>query len=182
MRNKKILLCFVIVLCCIFIIIFPLILIKVSFKINYIDVIEENLMQFSENSQLNENLVLAVIKAESNFNENAVSSANAYGLMQLQFATAKEMANEDKLMLADLFNPNINISLGIKYLNYLFSMFEDKQLVLISYNAGPNRVKEWMNNNQLYVKNGQYITPYKETTNYLNKVLLYEEIYKKIRG
>lgn len=154
------------------------------YKQKYVNIIEENLKEISLNNQsLNVNLVLAVIKAESSFNERAKSSKDAYGLMQLTFPSAKETAEKlnKEITVEDLYNPNINIKLGINYLNYLFSIFDDKQLVILSYNAGFNKVKSWIDNNELQVVNGIYQTPYKETNNYINKIIKGEKIYNFLK-
>jgi len=102
--------------------------------------------------------------------------------MQLTYPTAKEVASKLNLEITieDLYKPEINIKLGINYINYLFTIFNDKQLVLISYNAGFNKVKSWQENNELIYKNGIYTTPYGETNNYLKKVLHNEKIYNLI--
>lgn len=154
-----------------------------SFKKSYLNIIENNLNDITiNNPNLTKNLVLSIIKQESKFNEKAKSGSDAFGLMQLTYPTAKEVANKLNLEISinDLYKPDINIKLGINYLNYLFTIFEDKQLVIISYNAGFNKVKIWQQNNELKIKKGIYITPYKETTNYLRKVLQNEKIYNII--
>lgn len=154
--------------------------IKISFKTEYKSLIEENLNAITLNSlNLNTNLVLSIIKQESKFNKSAKSNKDAFGLMQLTYPTALEVAKKLNLEISieDLYKPNINIKLGINYLNYLFSIFEDKQLVILSYNAGFNKVKSWQNDNKLKKENGVYITPYKETNTYIKKVIFNEKVY-----
>lgn len=154
-----------------------------SYKIKYEDIIDNNLKSIAiENESLNKSFVLSIIKAESKFNEKAKSSSDAFGLMQLTYPTAKEVAKKLNLEinLEDLFNPEINIKLGINYLNYLFSIYGDKQLVILSYNAGLNRVKDWLANNEIKIEFGVYQTPFNETNNYIKKVLANEKIYNKI--
>lgn len=156
---------------------------SLTFKKNYSKIIEENMANLTlNNTNLTKNLVLSIIKQESKFNEKAKSSRDAFGLMQLTYPTAKEVADKlnIEITIDDLYNPEINIKLGINYLNYLFTIFDDKQLVIISYNAGFNKVKSWQENNELKLKSGIYVTPYKETTNYLKKVLQNEKIYNLI--
>jgi len=180
-KNKIIKICTITILLIFLSIIFlSFIYIKITFKTQYKNIIEENLNSITlNNSALNTNLVLSIIKQESKFNTNAKSNKDAFGLMQLTFPTAQEVAKKLNLeiSLEDLYKQEINIKLGVNYLNYLFTIFEDKQLVILSYNAGFNKVKTWINNGELKKQNGTYQTPYKETNTYIKKVFLNEKIY-----
>ncbi len=96
---------------------------------------------------LEKELVLGLIKQESAFNKNAHSYANAYGLMQLIPATARDMARLAQLRhftLQKLFDPEVNIHLGTLYLKQLQRRYQgDKLRMLSAYNAGPHRVDRW---------------------------------------
>jgi len=182
MTKKKIIFLTSITILLIFlsIILLGFIYLKITFKTKYKNIIEENLNSITiNNSALNTNLILSIIKQESKFNLNAKSSKDAFGLMQLTFPTAQEVAQKLNLeiTLEDLFKPEINIKLGINYLNYLFTIFNDKELVILSYNAGFNKVKTWQSSGELKKINGVYQTPYKETNTYIKKVILNEKIY-----
>ena len=108
-------------------------------------------------------LVKAVIKAESNFDPNAVSSKNAQGMMQLIPATASDYGVNDP------FDPVANIEGGVRYLKDLMEYFDgDMKLSLAAYNAGKGSV----------IKHGFTIPPYPETTDYITKVLGYYKIMK----
>lgn len=151
-----------------------------TYKTKYLNIVKEN-VNLTNNEQIKASLVMAIIKNESKFDKNAKSSKNAIGLMQLTTSTAFEIAqkNDISFSVENLTNENMNIKLGVLYLDYLFDMFNDKNLVILSYNAGPFRVKEWIQNNKIY-ENGKVNTPFKETNAYLNKVLRDENIYKKL--
>ncbi|MBP7527706.1 MAG: transglycosylase SLT domain-containing protein [Syntrophorhabdaceae bacterium] len=109
-------------------------------------------------------LIKAVMKAESNFNPNAMSHKGAQGLMQLMPDTARLMKVENP------FDPEDNIRGGTKYLKYLGDTFGGNlDLVLAAYNAGPARVKE----------NNMNIPPYDETRTYVQRVKSYYNSFKK---
>lgn len=113
--------------------------------------------------QLSHHLLHAVIAVESAYNPNAKSKAGAQGLMQLMPATANRFG------VADPYNPNQNIDGGSEYLKHLLGLFENNlSLALAAYNAGENAVKRYNNS----------IPPYKETQNYVKKVL---KRYQKYR-
>lgn len=99
------------------------------------------------------NLVRAVIQAESNFNPRAVSVKGAMGLMQLMPATAREYK------VRNPYEPKANIEAGIKHLKGLIDKL-GVELALAAYNAGEGAVKKF---------NG--IPPYRETRNYVSKIL-----------
>jgi soluble lytic murein transglycosylase-like protein len=108
-------------------------------------------------------LLLAVMKAESSFNPIAVSRAGAVGLMQLIPETAIRHG------VRNLYDANDNISGGAKHLRYLLNRFHgNTRLALAAYNAGERKVDRY----------GQ-IPPYKETQDYVKKVLVYYRSYKK---
>jgi soluble lytic murein transglycosylase len=108
-------------------------------------------------------LLLAVMKAESSFNPIAVSKAGAVGLMQLIPETAIRHG------VRNLYDANDNITGGAKHLRYLLNRFHGNiRLALAAYNAGEGKVDQY----------GQ-IPPYKETQDYVKKVLVYYRSYKK---
>jgi soluble lytic murein transglycosylase-like protein len=102
-------------------------------------------------------LLVAVIRVEGVFNPAArgryISGAysGAIGLMQLKFETAQEMARKLKLPLRneqDLFNPEINLVLGIAYLTQLVKRFKSFKLGLLAYNQGPGVIRQTLTNKE----------------------------------
>lgn len=108
-------------------------------------------------------LVKAMIRAESGFNPNAISRKGAKGLMQLMPETALRMN------VSNVFNPKENIEGGVRYLKYLLSLFKnDLRLSLAAYNAGENIVSQLGT-----------IPPYRETVDYVRKVLTFYQSYRR---
>lgn len=112
--------------------------------------------------ELDYELVKAVIKVESNFKKEAVSSKGACGLMQIMPATGRD------LNLEQPFDPQSNILAGTNYLKYLIDKFNNLPLAIAAYNAGPGAVERY----------NYKIPPYKETQDYVKKVLRYYEQFK----
>lgn len=110
--------------------------------------------QYSGKHNLREDLVIAVIRAESNFNPNAVSHKGAVGLMQLMPATAAQYG------VADRFNIDQNLDAGIKHLKYLYERYnQDIPLTLAAYNAGEEAVKKYGG-----------VPPFRETREYIRRI------------
>ncbi len=88
-------------------------------------------------------LIVALIKTESEFKNEACSTAGARGLMQLRLPTAQEVAREMGFKLngiASLHEPRLNIKMGAYYLAKMFRRFENMELALTAYNMGPTAV------------------------------------------
>ena len=112
---------------------------------------------------IDENLIKAIIKKESSFNPNAVSSAGAKGLMQIM------PFNFNSLGITDPFNIEQNIEGGTKLLKQYLDKFNGNiEMGLMAYNAGPGTMKKRGVNSP----NELYKMP-KETQNYVPKVMSY---------
>ncbi len=114
-------------------------------------------------------LVVALMRQESAFNTRARSSAGAMGLMQLMPATARRL---ERVQRRQLFDPSVNIRVGIRYFSGLLQRFGgEAELALAAYNAGPDRVDEWvrrypMANRMLFVD----LIPFRETREYVASI------------
>ncbi len=124
---------------------------------------EEKINYYSKLYGVDPKLVKAIIKVESDFKEYAVSKKGAKGLMQLMEETAKEYG----VSVNEIFDPDKNLSAGIKHLKKLIDKYGDIKLALAAYNAGETNVDEYGG-----------IPPFNETISYVEKVLYY---YKGIK-
>jgi len=96
-------------------------------------------------------MVKAVIQTESSWNHKAVSTSGAIGLMQVLPSTAWD---EFKTPKEDLFDPYVNVTVGIKYLAHLNNHFDDMDATLTAYSHGPTITKKYSAN---YIKNNFYV-------------------------
>ena len=158
-------------------------LMKVMYSKKYENLIE----MYSEKYQVDSNLIFAIVKAESNFNVSAVSSKGAKGLMQLMEDTAKDVAKktDSKIDLdtigEKLLHADTNIELGTKYISTLLEKYNNTALALTAYNAGIGTVDNWIEKG-IIKENGEDIQniPYKETNNYVRKILRDYKIYSNL--
>jgi len=113
--------------------------------------------------RLDKALVHAVIATESAYDPAATSRSGAVGLMQLMPATARRYG------VGNRRDPRQNVRGGVRYLRDLLLQFDNLRLALAAYNAGENAV----------IRYGNRIPPYRETRNYVRKVLTF---YRKYRN
>lgn len=98
-------------------------------------------------------LVAAIVESESDFRPRLISHKNAQGLMQIMPATGRLLGADD------LFDPEVNIAAGTRYLRYLINRFDDPRVALAAYNAGEGNVAKFGG-----------VPPFEETQNYIRRV------------
>lgn len=122
------------------------------------------IVEVAQRNSVDVALVKAVIHTESYFDHRARSHAGAEGLMQLMPKTAR------KYGVYNRYDPMANLEAGVKHLRYLLKKYpKDIKRALAAYNAGETAV---------YYYNG--VPPYRETRNYVRKVLHYREFYRNV--
>ncbi len=127
-----------------------------------------------------EALVYALIKTESNFDEKASSKANAKGLMQLTDETFSFcIKNLGISNSPGIYNAKTNIRAGIWYLSYLTEKYDgNTENALAAYNAGFSNVDKWLSSEK-YSSDGKSLDkiPFGETERYVDKIIKYKKIY-----
>jgi soluble lytic murein transglycosylase-like protein len=124
--------------------------------------IDEIVTEIASKFVIDASLVKAIIMAESKCDPNAVSAKGAQGLMQLMPSTAKNLKVDRP------FDPRENIIGGVKYIKGLMASYGNLELALAAYNAGPGAVQKYAG-----------IPPYRETINYVKKVIGYYNKFKE---
>lgn len=152
-------------------------ILKQIYPIHYQDYVEE----YSKQNEVDKYMIYAIIKAESNFKPDVKSKSKAVGLMQLMEATATEMSSSS-ITEEDLYEPEINIRLGTKYYAYLLRHYKGNNiLALTAYNAGMGNVDTWTKTGVIQADGSDIENiPYKETNNYVRKILRDYRIYLKL--
>ena len=153
---------------------------KLAYPRYYINEINK----LSAELELNPYIVIALIREESYFKENAKSIRNATGLMQIMPETAKYIItkyNIDTSKLKNLEDPNTNLIIGCNYLNYLENRFNNNILTIAAYNGGEGSVTKWLKTYKT-TDSDEFIEsiPIAETRNYVKKVFRSYHMYKKI--
>ena len=146
---------------------------------------EEIVEKYAEEYQIDENIIFALIKAESNFEEDVISNRGAVGLMQLMESTAEEHdsnLNYNDFVVEDLKEPEVNIQFGIKYFSELLNHYQNNYLLaLTAYNAGIGNVEKWIENGVIQPDGSDIENiPFQETNMYVRKILRDYDIYKKL--
>ncbi len=151
---------------------------KAIYPLKYSEYVEK----YAQEYNVDKLLIYSIIKAESNFKNDANSNKGAIGLMQLMEVTAKEI--DPEITKEKLFDEETNIRIGVAYFSKLLTYYNNSvELALVAYNAGIGNVDKWIEDGTLN-KDGSNIenTPFKESNNYVRKILNDYEIYKKLYG
>lgn len=147
----------------------------------------EYVERYSEEYDIDENFIYAVIKTESGFDPDARSNVGAVGLMQLMPIAFKEVSNniEDNkgLKYSDMYEPEYNIMYGTWYLDYLYKQFGSYELTIAAYHAGMTEVRGWLYSGVLDEDNlnlDNIPSEYSDTRHYINKVISAYKEYNKL--
>ncbi len=186
MKYKKILICVAVILIAVIVVsVFKDKILKIIYPKTYKEIVSV----YAEKYNVDENLIFAVIKAESNFKDDAVSHRNAVGLMQIMEETAVDVAKKYGITIdqnnarEEIKKVQNNINIGTKYLSVLLDTYKNKEVAVAAYNAGIGTVNTWIEKGTIK-SDGSDIEniPYKETNNYVRKILrnykIYNELYK----
>lgn len=141
-------------------------------------------------AQVDPLLVASVIRVESKFRSTEVSHAGAVGLMQLMPSTAQWIAgqmppaSQSTSGLVNVSDPAVNIRLGSWYIHYLLQRFSGNEIAAVAaYNAGPQRVGQWLGNGTWDGRLGSIVTiPVGETRHFVDRVFYNYSLYRRIYG
>ncbi len=145
----------------------------------YIDIVEENAEKFD----IEKALLYALIKTESGFDKNAVSSVGAKGLTQITPETFEWLQSKTKEAYDEdaLFKPEISVYYGAYFLDMLLEEFGNTETALAAYHAGRGKVNEWLADPRIS-PDGESLEsiPYEDTAGYVKRVMKIKEKYEKI--
>ena len=186
LKNKKLLIVIILIL---IVIVFLGIFKDKILKIIYPKTFKEYVSIYSEEYNIDENLIYALMKAESNFKSKAVSNRGAIGVMQLMEETALDVAKKAKIdidennLKQELLKPEVNIKIGTIYIKTLLNQYQNVEVALAAYNAGIGTVNTWIEEGTIK-KDGSDIEniPYKERNQYVRKILRDYKIYEYLYG
>lgn len=142
--------------------------------------------KFAAANHLDPYLVASLIRQESEFNPNAVSRANAVGLMQLLPRVGRTVARQEKMRHfhpQELLTPEVNLQLGSRYFRDMVNKFGSFEYALAAYNAGDNRVNNWMTLSQ-YRDTAEFVEaiPFTETREYVQAIMRNAYVYRQLYG
>jgi soluble lytic murein transglycosylase len=146
-----------------------------------------DLKKFAVANDLDPYLVASLIRQESEFNPIAVSRANAVGLMQLLPRTGKLVAHQVDLKrysASQLYTPTVNLQLGTHYFRGMVNQFGGSfEHALAAYNAGTDRVEEWMGQGK-YRDTAEFVEsiPFTETREYVQAIMRNASVYRQLYG
>jgi soluble lytic murein transglycosylase len=140
----------------------------------------------SKRMNLDPQLIYGVLRQESLYRTDAVSSAGAYGLLQLLPSTARRTAQfwkRPRPSTSDLFDPSVNVMLGAGQLRILLDRFDGQTAVaLAGYNAGPAAATRWLPSQSVEADIWVENIPYNETRGYVQRVLWHSLVFAWLRS
>ena len=146
-------------------------------KINY----QEQITEISEQANVDPLFTAAIVKVESDFDNDAHSHQGAHGLMQILDETAKHSAEvvDMEYYPEKLNDIDYNLKLGVGYYDYLMRYYNNRQLALAAYNGGVGNVDKWIKEGILDKDNPDVSKiPFEETRQYVTKVESTYDVYK----
>ncbi len=151
---------------------------KLLYPTPYLD----EILKISKELDLSPAMIYAIMRSETFYRANLVSPVGAQGLMQIMPKTLKKIAAQSGTEIKNSFNPYENLRAAAWYMKKLLERFDGNILLAAAaYNAGPHRVSDWL---QRYPEVKTYLfielIPFKETRNYVKKVMKYYHIYTYI--
>lgn len=154
--------------------------IRATYKLEHESIVRDACATYD----ISPSLAYGIIRTESGFDEQALSSADAMGLMQVT-QTGLEWAqlrsdDFDDVSVLDLYDPEVNIRCGVFLLHLLFEQFGSEQTVIAAYNAGLGNVQNWLADSA-YSSDGKtlHTIPFTETRDYVDRVLASKAIYQQ---
>ncbi len=151
-----------------------------NYQLRYPIAHQQTIKQHANSAKPLPQWVMAIIKQESAWTKDAVSHANAHGLMQLLPTTAKRLGQQLGINInrnQELHQPPLNIKLGVQYQKNLFKQFDHPLLVAAAYNAGEGKSMDWSNDFPDAPDIWLETIPYRETRDYITKILSNVTIY-----
>jgi soluble lytic murein transglycosylase len=129
-------------------------------------------------------IAAGLIRQESVFDPNAISRVGARGLMQVMPATGQLVSKRQgsgTITAADLYNPVLNIKLGMNYLAQVIGQFGRIEYAAAAYNAGPSRAQKWIaERGSMDIEDWIETIPFSETRGYVQGVLRYAANYRRL--
>jgi len=143
--------------------------------------VRDEVREVARTNGLDPFFVAAVVREEASYFPRARSRAGAMGLMQLMPQTARLLAGPGLPIPDGLDNPVTNLRLGARFLSDLLRQFGDPRLAVAAYNAGPHRVRQWLNQRsaddpEAFVE----LIPFDETRRFVKRVMTSWEEYQRV--
>ncbi len=170
----------ILIVCLILLAVSVFVFFRISYPIGYKELVEK----YSESTELPTEFIYAVIRTESGFDPEAVSYADAHGLMQMTqdaFDWVKFKIEDTVTSYTDIHDPEVNIKYGTALLKILYDEFGTYEETLAAYHAGRGNVNDWLSDEN-YSEDGEtlYDIPIPATKDYVKKVMDTKAIYETI--